>query len=233
MIKKPKYISTFSCVMLLASLFTSCGLLDMEFDENVQIAYDMQLDHDTVYVAVGDSFVLQPVFTPDSVINREVFFSTANEEIAYIHNDTIIAVSEGETVISAISVMNEKMAFCQVFVLPPWEVNIYNYSDDMVAYLSATIDGVPIDFEKQMIVAFVGPQLRGIGQPIKLKDTTIVQIRIYGYSYWGNEEPIRPELVRFAYYDKEKLLLKYLPLYITFDGETHGSPSTPLELTSR
>ena len=121
--------------MLLASLFTSCGLLDMEFDENVQMAYDMQLDHDTVYVAVGDSIVLQPVFTPDSVINREVFFSSAHEEIAYIHNDTIIAVSEGETVISAISVMNEKMAFCQVFVLPPWEVNIYNYSDDMVAYL--------------------------------------------------------------------------------------------------
>ena len=233
MIKKPKYISTFSCVMLLALLMPSCGLLDMEFDENVQIAYDMQLDHDTVYVAVGDSFVLQPVFTPDSVINREVFFSTANEEIAYIHNDTIIAVSEGETVISAISVMNEKMAFCQVFVLAPWEINIYKYSNDMVAYLSATIDGVPIDFEKQMIVAFVGPQLRGIGQPIKLKDTTIVQIRIYGYSYWGNEEPIRPELVRFAYYDKEKLLLKYLPLYITFDGETHGSPSAPIELISR
>ena len=232
MIKKPKYISIFSCVMLLALLMSSCGLLDMEFDENVQIAYDMQLDHDTVYVAVGDSFVLQPVFTPDSVINREVFFSSAHEEIAYIHNDTIIAVSEGETVISAISVMNEKMAFCQVFVLPPWEVNIYNYSDDMVAYLSATIDGVPIDFEKQMIVAFVGPQLRGIGQPIKLKDTTIVQIRIYGYSYWGNEEPIRPELVRFAYYDKEKLMLKNLPLYITFDGETHGSPSAPIELTT-
>ena len=232
MIKKPKYISIFSCVMLLALLMSSCGLLDMEFDENVQIAYDMQLDHDTVYVAAGDSFVLQPVFVPDSVINREVFYCSANEEIAYIHNDTIIAVSEGETVISAISVMNEKMAFCQVFVLPPWEVNIYNYSDDMVAYLSATIDGVPIDFEKQMIVAFVGPQLRGIGQPIKLKDTTIVQIRIYGYSYWGNEEPIRPELVRFAYYDKEKLLLKYLPLYITFDGETHGSPSAPIELTT-
>ena len=122
----------------MASLFTSCGLLDMEFDENVQIE--------------GDSIVLHPVFTPDSVINREVFFRSANEEIAYIHNDTIIAVSEGETVISATSVMNEKMAFCQVFVLPPWEIDIYKYSNDMVAYVTATIDGVPIDFEKQRIV---------------------------------------------------------------------------------
>lgn len=230
--KKPIYISTFLCVIILVPLFTSCGLLDMEFDENVQMAYDMKLDHDTVYIIEGDSIVLHPVFTPDSVINREVFFRSANDEIAYIHNDTIIAVSEGETVISATSVMNEKMAFCQVFVLPPWEIDIYKYSNDMVAYVTATIDGVPIDFEKQMIVAFVGPQLRGIGQPIKLKDTTIVQMRIYGYSYWGSEEPIRPELVRFAYYDKEKLMLKNLPLYITFDGETHGSPSAPIELTT-
>ena len=80
----------------MAFLLTSCGIIDMEFDENVQDVYDMQLDHDTVYVTQGDSFVLQPVFTPDSVSNREVFFQSANEEIAYIKNDTIYAESIGE-----------------------------------------------------------------------------------------------------------------------------------------
>lgn len=230
--KRPTYLSPLSCLILMASLLTSCGLIDMEFDDNIQAAYDMHLDRDTVFVTQGDSFVLHPVFSPDTVRNREVFFRSANEEIAYIMNDTIIAESRGETVVSATSVMNEIMAFCHVFVLAPWEINIHMFSNDMVAYLTAAIDGVPIDFEKQKVVAFVGSELRGIGKPIELKDKEVIQMRIYGHLEWDNIEPTRPELVRFAFYDKEKLMLKYLPVYLDFDGQTHGSPSVPIELTS-
>ena len=179
----------------------------------------------------GDSFVLQPVFTPDSVSNREVFFQSANEEIAYIKNDTIYAESTGETVISAISVMNEKMAFCHVFVLDPWIVNIHRFSDDMVAYVTASIDNVPLDFEKQMVLAYVGSDLRGIGKLIEVADKRVVQIRIYGYLQYGDDEPTSPEIVDFAYYDREKLMLNRLPVYLKFDGETHGSVSEPIELS--
>lgn len=231
--KKLRHLITFSCVVVLVSLITSCGLIDMEFDENVQMAYDMRLDHDTVYVIEGDSIVLHPLFTPDTVSNREVLFISANEEIAYVHNDTIIAVAEGETVISATSVMNEKMAFCQVFVMTPWTVDVYRYSDDMVAYVTASIDGEPLNLETQTIGAFVGGDLRGIGELIELKDTKILQVRIYGHYEWGDGEPTRPELVRFMCYDKEKYTLQQLELYIPFDGETHGSPSAPLELVSQ
>lgn len=232
--KELRHLITFSCaVMVLTSLITSCGLIDMEFDENVQMAYDMQLDHDTVYIVEGDSIVLTPLFTPDSVSNQEVYFRSANEEIACVHNDTIIAVAEGETVISATSIMNEKMAFCQVFVMAPWEVNIYNFSNDMVAYVTASIDGEPLNLETQIVGAFVGGDLRGIGELIELKDTKILQVRIYGHYEWGDGEPTRPELVRFKCYDKEKFTLQQLDLYIPFDGETHGSPSAPLELVSQ
>lgn len=229
---KPRYLTIFPYILLLASLMTSCGLIDMDIDD-IQIAYDMRLDHDTIYVIEGDSVVLHPVFTPDSVTNREVYFTSANEEVAYINNNTIVAAKEGETVISAISVMNEKMAFCQVYVMAPWTINIHDYSDDMVAYVTASIDGVPLDLENQIIGAFVGSSLRGIGQLIELNDKKILQLRIYGHLEWGSYEPTRPELVRFACYDKEKMLLKYLSLNIIFDGETHGSLSAPLELTSR
>ncbi len=229
--KKLRHLTAFSYIMVLTSFITSCGLIDMEFDEEVQMVYDMKLDHDTIYVIEGDSIVLQPLFTPDSVSNREVFFRSANEDIAYIHNDTIIAAGEGETVISATSVMNEKMAFCQVYVMAPWEINIYNFSNDMVVYVTASIDGEPLNPETQTIGAFVGGNLRGIGEVIELKDTKIVRIRIYGRYEWGDDEPTRPELVRFACYDKEKLMFNYLSLYIPFDGETHGTPSAPLELT--
>ena len=230
--KRLTYLSPLSCLLLMASLLASCGLIDMDFDDNVQMAYDMQLDRDTVFVTQGDSFVLHPLFTPDTVSNREVFFRSANEEIAFIKNDTIIAESQGETIVSATSVMNEIMAFCHVFVLAPWEINIHMFSNDMVAYLSATIDGVPVDFGKQMVVAFVGSELRGIGKPIELKDKDVIQMRIYGYLEWDDIEPTRPELVRFAIYDNEELMLKHLPVYLDFDGETHGSPSAPIELTS-
>ena len=57
-------------------------------------------------------------------------------------------------------------------------------------------------------------------------------MRIYGYLEWDDLEPTRPELVRFAIYDNEELMLKRLPVYLDFDGETHGSPSAPIELTS-
>ena len=85
--KRLTYLSPLSCLLMITSLLSSCGLIDMEFDDNVQVAYDMQLDRDTVFVTQGDSFVLHPVFTPDTVSNREVFFRSANEEIAYIDKD--------------------------------------------------------------------------------------------------------------------------------------------------
>ena len=231
--KKLRHITAFLCVVTLVPLITSCGLIDMEFDENVQVDFDMRLDHDTVYVEEGDSFVLQPMFIPDSVINREVLFLSADDNVAYVNNDTIVAVSEGETVINAISVANEKMAFCQVYVMAPWKVDIYKYSNDMVAYVTASIDGEPLNLETQKIGAYVGGELRGIGELIELNDKKILQIRIYGHYELGDGEPTRPELVRFVCYDKEKMMKTNLSLSISFDGETHGSPSIPLELRSR
>lgn len=217
--------------MSACSLLTaSCGLIDMELDEDVQMVYDMRLDHDTVYVTEGDSFVLHPVFVPDTVSNREVFFLSANEEVAYLTNDTIVAVCEGETVISAISVMNEKMAFCQVYVMAPWVVDVHSFSDDMVIYTTAGIDGKPLDIDRQIIGAFVGSELRGMGQLVEWQGREFLQFRVYSHYEWGSDEPTRPELVRFACYDKEKLTFEYLSLSVSFDGETHGSPSEPLEL---
>lgn len=230
LMKNLRHIVASAFVVILTSLATSCGLIDMELDETMQMAYDMRLDHDTVYVTVGDTLVLQPVFIPDTVSNREVLFLSADEEVACIKNDTIVAVGEGETVISAISVMNEKMAFCQLYVMAPWIVDAHSFSDDMVVYTTVSIDGKPLNLDRQVIGAFVGSELRGMGQLMEWQGREFLQFRIYGHYEWGYEEPTRPELIRFACYDKDKLMLKYLSLNILFDGETHGSPSEPLEL---
>ena len=107
-------------------LAASCGLLDMEFDEGTQMVYEMRLDRDTVTVMVGDTFVLAPVFIPDSVSNYEVFFVSGADSVATVKDGAIIATGEGETVITAISVSGAKRADCQVYVMAPWTVNPFD-----------------------------------------------------------------------------------------------------------
>ncbi|MBQ4621033.1 MAG: Ig domain-containing protein [Bacteroidaceae bacterium] len=211
-------------------LAASCGLLDMEFDEGTQMVYEMRLDRDTVTVMVGDTFVLAPVFVPDSVSNHEVFFVSGADSVATVKDGAIIATGEGETVITAISVSGAKRADCQVYVMAPWTVNPFDYSDDMIVYTTATIDGQPFDPETQQIGAFSGPEFRGMGQLVEWEGRKFLQFRIYGHYEWGDDEPTMPELIRFACYDRKKVTFEYLPLAISFDGETHGSPSEPLEL---
>ena len=225
-----RHITTFMWLATFSLLTASCGLLDMEFDEGTQMVYEMRLDRDTVHVMVGDTFVLAPIFVPDSVSNHEVFFLSEADSVATIENGAVVAMSEGETVIMAISVLGEKRADCHVYVMAPWAVSPFEYSDDMIVYATVTIDGKPLDPETQQIGAFSGPEFRGMGQLMEWQGRTFLQFRIYGHYEWGDDEPTQPELIRFAYYDKKGVVFEYASLAISFDGETHGSPSNPLEL---
>ena len=221
------------CMALLSLLSVSCGIIDMEIDEGGQIAYDMHLKHDTVYVMVGDTFVLEPVFFPDSVSNRELLFLSEDESVASLVNDTVIAMAEGETSVVGLSVHNGLSDTCMVYVMAPWVLNANDYSDDMVVYATATIDGKPFDPERMMIAAYSGSAFRGRGELINVGGTDIVRFRIYSYYEWDTSMPeLEAEYIRFKYYDRENLTLKTFPQYMVFDGETHGSPSEPVVLTS-
>lgn len=225
-----RHITIFMWLVSFSLLTASCGLLDMEFDEGTQMAYEMRLNRDTVTVLVGDTFVLAPIFVPDSVSNHEVFFVSGADSVATVKDGAVVAMGEGETVITAISVSGAKRADCQVYVMAPWTVNPYDYSDDMIVYTTAAIGRQPFDPETQQIGAFSGSEFRGMGQLVEWQGRTFLQFRIYGHYEWGDDEPTQAELIRFARYDKEKVTFEYLPLSIPFDGETHGSPSEPLEL---
>ena len=218
-------------MVALSSLTVSCGLIDMEFDEGIQSPYEMKLDHDTVYVFPEGSFVLNPVFTPDSVSNKEAFFFSDADSIATLKNDSVIAVGVGDTRITAISVLGEKKAYCDVFVMEPWAVNPYDYSNDMVVYAVPILYGKPFNPEKQQIGAFSGPEFRGMGELVEWNGVQFLKFRIYGHNEWGNDEPTAPELIRFACYDSDSLRVDYLPQVISFDGETHGTPSELLQLS--
>lgn len=223
-------IIMFSCVAVVMTMTTSCGLIDMDFGTVIQVPYTMRLNPDTAYVMEGDTFVIAPVFVPDSVSNREVYYSSEADSVATVQGNTVVGVSEGDTRIKAISVQDTTKAYCQVFVMAPWAVNPYDYSDDMIVYATAKIDGKPFDPSRQMIGAFSGPEFRGMGKMIEWQGRKFLQFRIYGYMEWGDDEPTLPVQIRFACYEKEHVSLKYASLLLPFDGETHGTPSDPIEL---
>ena len=220
------------CMALLSLLSVSCGIIDMEIDEGGQIAYDMHLKHDTVYVMVGDTFVLEPVFFPDSVSNRELLFLLEDESVASLVNDTVIAMAEGETSVVGLSVHNGLSDTCMVYVMAPWVLNANDYSDDMVVYATATINGKPFDPAKMSIAAFAGSEMRGKGEVITIGDKQLLRFRIYSYLNFDSDMSADPEYIRFKCHDRENMTLITLPQYIIFDGETHGSPSEPVGLTS-
>ena len=219
------------CMALLSLLSVSCGIIDMEIDEGGQIAYDMHLKHDTVYVMVGDTFVLDPVFFPDSVSNRELLFLSEDESVASLVNDTVIAMAEGETSVVGLSVHNGLSDTCMVYVMAPWVLNANDYSDDMVVYATATINGKPFDPAKMSIAAFAGSEMRGKGEVITIGDKQLLRFRIYSYLNFDSDMSAVPEYIRFKCHDRENMTLITLPQYIIFDGETHGSPSEPIGLT--
>lgn len=220
------------CMALLSLLSVSCGIIDMEIDEGGQIAYDMHLNHDTVYVMVGDTFVLEPVFFPDSVSNRELLFLSEDESVASLVNDTVIAMAEGETSVVGLSVHNGLSDTCMVYVMAPWVLNANDYSDDMVVYATATINGKPFDPAKMSIAAFAASEMRGKGEVITIGDKQLLRFRIYSYLNFDSDMSADPEYIRFKCHDRENMTLITLPQYIIFDGETHGSPSEPVGLTS-
>ena len=223
---------TFVYAMTFSLLPMSCGIVDIEIDEQeTTLTYDMRLNHDTVYVMPCDTFALTPIFTPDSVTNKEIYLVSESESIAKIENNNIIAVGVGETRITAISVMSSISAYCDVFVMEPWYLNQYDFSDDMVVYARVTVDGQPFNPSTQRVAAFAGAQFRGEGHLIELGGNTYIRFRIYSYMEWGDDQPTDPEMIRFGLYDREKLTFRYSEQYIMFDSETHGSLSSPVNIT--
>ena len=214
---------------LLSQLAVSCGLIDFEFDEEVLEAYDMSLDRDTVYVMVGDSFCLSPVFSPDTVSNREIYLESSADSIISIVNDTIVARSSGQAYVTAVSVQHRIADSCVVNVIDRWQFNPADFSQDMVLYLRPSIGGESFDPSNMMLGAFCGNELRGIAQLRTWNGTPYLLLRVYAdYNYEG--DPIQPDLIRFGIYDRRRLLFYYLDKALSFDGETHGTLNSLLEL---
>ena len=219
------------CMMAATLLYVSCGLIDMELGEGTQYAYDMTLEYDSIYVRIGDSVLIKPVFVPDSVSNSEVLYLSEDENVATIVNDTVVAMASGEVLVTAMSVLGGIADTCKVYVMEPWVLNPMDFANDMVVYATATVDGKPFDPETMDIAAFAGPEFRGMGELKEINGIRFLQFRIYGELDLETMGPNPFELIHFACYDKANYTLRNMDQYLYFDGETHGSLSNLYQLT--
>lgn len=208
--------------VLFASIVTmitivSCGLVDFEFDENLQDHYSMRLNKDTVYIMVGDTFSLSPVYTP-ALSNGDVFWAVS-DSVLTMEDNNIVASSVGSTYIKAFSSVQNLKDSCYIKVMPRWECSPYDFQDEMIVNAKVMVNGQLFDPKTMKVAAFVDDECRGVGVLKKYGDKEFVQFRIWGHLYDGDNF----ESVRFRVYIKDKLLCDYFPLKMVFDGETHGS----------
>lgn len=213
----------FCCILLLSS----CGLIDVDPDSEAQVPTKMYFSPDTVYVMVGDTFVVHPTFEPDSIANKTCFWTSLDMDIVSMKNDTLIAEQEGWARIVAASISALMTDSVDVCVMEPWVMSETKYPYEMVVYADVSVHGEPVT-KDMTLAAFSGISLRGVGTPITVGKKTLWRFRIY--NDFEFTLPYAETPITFWVYDRKSLQRLAFPVFITYNGETAYPPSEPLIL---
>lgn len=182
------------------------------------------LNRTEICLMEGDTYTLTTLFNPDTVQGKALYWQTGNLLVATVDNGSVTARHQGTTTISATAIDHQLQASCLVAVLPRWhDFDARQYAYDMVVYANVTVKGRPMDADV-VLAAFVGDEVRGLGQLQQAGDQPYTVIRIYSSD--GSEQP-----VTFRLYDRHDLAVYDLPNTYTFDGETHGTLSALVPMT--
>ncbi len=204
-----------------ALLLTSCGDY-YEFDTSEPVPVrEMTLPRRVVNLVVGDSYLIPVTFSPAQVTTEAVWWIPADETIARFQNDSVVGVSEGQTVAYVTSVSDRLMDSCLVNVLPEMYVNPKGYIHDMVFYAAVNIHGhvyTKDDENKYIICAYCDNELRGIGKMRQWKGQDYMELRVWSPFYYG-------ELIDLRCYYRGQAKVELFPHPITFDSESHGTLS--------
>lgn len=218
---------------------TSCDLVDFDVNYGVFPECEMELDKHEVCVMVGDTFSIYPIFTPDTLPNREVFYYSEPEGLLSFDSELFTAIHEGNTWLYAISVKQRLQDSCRVSVMKPWAVDAdKDYPYDMVFYADVDFVGEDFDFEPEnMIVgAFVDGECRGLGVMRNAHGIDYIELRVgseVGYVVGDveyddeDDEPVEymQERVSIKIFDRKRHKVYTCNKVFDFDGETHGTLS--------
>ncbi len=214
--------------LLITLVVASCA----ELTEPVTLPSSMTLERHDVTLMVGDLCVIHPVFIPDSLSNNTVFWMTDNPEVAtFIMGDTLLGVSPGKTNAIAIAVTDyNKIDTCAVEVIERWTLPEEDFPHETIVYANVVVHGEPAT-DDHIIAAFIGGEVRGIGEMFEMRGHSVMRIRIHGDFVEPDEMDVQSVTLRC--YTRSKHLLETFDYWLYFDGETHGTPSAPVRLEIR
>lgn len=204
-------------VLLGAALATACG----DYFEGVTTAGEMQLTRKVIPLIEGDRYSIPVTFSPVELSNNTVYWLTEDNTVARFVNDTLVALSEGQTLAYAWSSIDLLRDTAIVVVLPGMYEAPADYPYDMVIYASVMIHGTPLtpdNADQYAVGAYVGEELRGLGQMQRHHDVDYMVIRV-----WSPFE--RGERVTLRCYYRGQARAELFPDVFTFDGERHGTLS--------
>ena len=231
-------LSFIICHLAFSAVLCACGDF-FEFEGNTTVGSKITLDRHSLYLMAGDTYQLKATFDPDTVRNKAIFWMSNNVSVARFDNGVLVAVGEGETTVTGISIEQESTDTCHVVVGYEWgQIDPMRYPFDMVVYADITVDGQPLK-EGMEVGAFVGRELRGFGVQRKSFGVNYTELRIYSmlnpYTPFTDlnrqdplnpyEEEMDPEKVIIRPYDRETHTIYESTDTIIFDGLTHGYPS--------
>lgn len=204
--------------LLLVLLLTACGEF-YEFNTSSPVtAGEMSLQRRVVTMVVGDHYAIPVDFSPEELSNNAVFWLTEDDAIATFENDTLVALSEGLTRAFAFTTIDRLRDTCWVYVMPAIYMAPGNYPYDMVIYASVDVHGTRLttdNAQPYIIAAFVGDELRGIGQMKRRAGIDYMEMRVWSPFTGGDE-------VRLRCYYRGQARAELFPDVFTFDGEMHG-----------
>jgi len=214
-------------IACMAMALTSCAdLFDMD---DAIVPREMTLETHAVTLMLGDSCVIKPIFTPDSLSNNVVYWMSMDPEIAsFVSGDTLVGLSIGTTEALAISVTDyNQIDTCAVEVIDRWQLPDEDFPHETIVYANVLIHGQP-PTDDDIIAAFYEGEVRGIGQIFEMRGHSVMRIRIAG-DFVDNDE-LDQQSVAFRCFRRSHHELLTFPQWIFFDGESHGTPSEPLQL---
>jgi len=172
---------------------------------------------------------LTPVATSGTVIagqTHEISFAIDPSLTEGSHLATLQAVSVSPSVSAELDVRVD--IGCQV---PDWEVNPADFEYSMTAVISLEVDSSLSDDPNDIVVGFVGNQVRGIAHPELVNDISPPRYLAFMNIY---SNMVAGENVRFQVFDADAChLYNSADNYISFQAdERQGFPEGPFELVA-
>ena len=215
-------LSYYICQLALSMALVSCG--DFWSIDTADLSNDtnMALTRRIITIMEGERYAIPVQFSPDTLVNRTIFWDSEDDHIATFRND-----SPGLTRIVATSAVHLQSDTCWVQVLPTPEMDWGDFPYEMLLYASVTLHGTPLTVANQdsvVIAAYADKDLRGVGQVRHAHGIDYFVMRIGAYRPSG-------DTLRLRCYYRGKALAEWFPQTLTFDGNALGTLSNLYPLT--